>query len=208
MLVQTLVLAADADVDGDGQILGIEVWIAWLIVIAVIIGSLLVIYGAGRKIASFIKKNEDFYEDWYGESPRDGIKPRKGVLHRLGAIEDQIDENNVVYRRLEDKLDSVTVQVDSVNSRVEKELTANHGTSIKDKINKAFDVMNQIQFTQEQEILARRDWVIEYENDQNQRNQSLIDLFGVVAQMIHLTPAEQEELWQKATEEWAKKHPA
>jgi len=67
-----------------------------------------------RKFLNYIKKRNQFYDDWYGEQARPGVPARQGVMERLLNHEESL---SVLMVRTE-------------------ELCTNSGESIKDKVNR------------------------------------------------------------------------
>lgn len=47
----------------------------------------------GRPMRKLLQQNNEFREDWYGESARPGIDPRPGVMERLKGIEGELRPN-------------------------------------------------------------------------------------------------------------------
>lgn len=47
----------------------------------------------GRPLRKLVRANDEFREDWYGQSARPGRDPQPGVMERLGGIERELRTN-------------------------------------------------------------------------------------------------------------------
>ena len=98
-----------------------------LTTIVAIIGAVTTASIFFRKVFKIIKRIVHFLDDYFGIEERPGFEKVPGVAERIKNI-----EQNLGY---------MCVRLDTV----EKELTPNHGTSIKDAINRIEKRLSQVE---------------------------------------------------------------
>lgn len=99
----------------------------WLMTIITIIGAATTVSIFARKVFKVVKRIVHFLDDYFGIDERPGFDKIPGVAERIKNIEE-----NLGYMCL--RLDIV-----------EQELTPNHGSSIKDAINRIDKRLSQVE---------------------------------------------------------------
>jgi hypothetical protein len=88
----------------------------WLMTIITIIGATTTVSIFARKLFKIAKRVIHFLDDYFGTEERPGFDKVPGVAERI--------------KNIEENLGYLCIRIDNV----EKEVTPNHGTSIKDQI--------------------------------------------------------------------------
>lgn len=155
-----------------------------LIGIAAIITALGVIYLLVKGVNRFVRRSNQFFDDWYGTDGDSVHPPVPGVLKRMSVLEDAVIANHEVNERLESKLDFAV-----------SELKTNGGSTVKDAI-------NAIALQQEEEVKERKAWAEKYEQDQTRTRAEWVQVFYIVRRMIGMEPVEQLALWDNLTSDY------
>ena len=79
----------------------------------------------GMKIAKGLKRVVHFLDDFNGEEARPGIPERLGMSARISQLEDCVSSSRKELEQLNKKV-----------TFIEKELHPNHGTSMRDKVDR------------------------------------------------------------------------
>jgi hypothetical protein len=181
------------DLNGNDTQEGIETVLAVLVVISVVISAIFVIIKGIRAVNGIVAVFVNFFHDWNGTParPDDGVEAIHGVLGRLS-------ESEAARARIE-------ATVDSISARVEHELTADHGTSMK-------DVVVQAQVASEQALNAvfilkkqHQEWQDQYRADQDMNRSEWVVVLEGVSRMIPMDPSEQGPFWEKIVTGYATK---
>jgi hypothetical protein len=77
------------------------------------------------KIAKGLKRVVHFLDDFNGEEARPGIPERLGMSARISQLEDCVSSSRIELEQLNKKV-----------TFIEKELHPNHGTSMRDKVDR------------------------------------------------------------------------
>lgn len=122
------------DLNGDGTLAGIELFISYLlgasaVVIAVRVIGTKFLMPMFKNTRSMIRRTNMFLDDWYGD------ERTPGVMARIGSLE---------------------VELEKVRNQVFNELNRNGGSSTKDAAFEALRTVKEVQLQQEQEIQERK----------------------------------------------------
>jgi hypothetical protein len=148
-----------------------------IIGIAAAITAVGVVILALRGMNKFMKRTNQFYDDWYGTEGDSVHPPVPGILNRMSNFEKSLDDSDVVRKRIEAKVDFAV-----------HELTNNQGSSLKDSV----DI---IQLQQQEEVEERKAWAEQYIRDQHHNRLEWLHVFDAVRTMITLPPEEQMTVW-------------
>lgn len=177
------------DINGDGVSAGGEVLIADLLILAAVIGALIAIFRAARSVSKLAGRLNQFFDDWYGEEPREGRDARPGVLVRLQELETWREEDRQTLRQ-------ISTDMALVKAKVSDDLA--DMTSTKDAAEEALKVAKEIKhdndtfrarYDQDQ-ALARMEWEV---------------IFATVREMIGKDPEQQLLLWDEISRAYKSK---
>ncbi len=96
-----------------------------LIMTGAILAAVTGIIVFSMKIAKGLKRIVHFLDDFNGEEARPGIPERLGMSARISQLEDCVSSSRVELEQLNKKV-----------TFIEKELHPNHGTSMRDKVDR------------------------------------------------------------------------
>ena len=179
---------ADAiiDLNGDGKLEGIEVFLTDIILASLLVGAMIALFRALRGINKLLKRINNFFDDWYGTS-EPGEAQQPGVLARLVSLEDTRRENLGMLKEIADTL---TV----LKEQIQKEL--DQGTSSRVAAEEAMCIAKEIQAAQEEAARVEARWFAKYLHDQNEMRREWASILEVVNKMIGKPPEDQLALWQ------------
>lgn len=173
------------DLNGDGNLQGVEVFLTDVVFIAAVVGALFVIFRLLRGVNRFAKKANNFFDDWYGSAdPGEGIKP--GVLSRLHSLEGTRQENLAMLKDISESLRTLKEQIQA---------ELDQGSTTRAAAEEAMRIAKQIQQAQEEAARSEARWYAKYLHDQNKMRREWTSILEVVHKMIGKTPEEQLELW-------------
>lgn len=96
-----------------------------IITVAAILTAVTVVSVFSGKIIKFFKKMVHFFDDFLGEEERPGVPARPGFSERMKKIEGCVG-------RVDDRLNDIESKI----HWIELELKPNHGSSLRDAINR------------------------------------------------------------------------
>jgi hypothetical protein len=73
------------------------------------LGILSALFIAARRLAGGIRRVSHFFDDWFGEEDRPGVKGRAGVMDRIASIEHELRPNS--GQSLRDRVDLIEKHV-------------------------------------------------------------------------------------------------
>lgn len=186
-------LVADIiDLNGDGISNGAETLVADLIVLGTLIGAIFAIVKGAKRLKITSDKMDAFFDDWYGESPREGIEPRPGVLSRLKALESTRQQDTSTLNSIEETVNQIQIQVNH-------ELNRNGGGSTKDAAHESLRLIQDIKAAQERYAEEQALFRSEYLRTQEVTREEWEAVFDTVRDMIGKPVEEQVTLWTRAS---------
>jgi hypothetical protein len=72
----------------------LDVLVVWCGVTVAVAGGLAALARFTRGARRFIRRSEQFWEDWQGTEERPGVPARPGVMERLDRIEHELHPNS------------------------------------------------------------------------------------------------------------------
>lgn len=181
-----------------------------IIGIAAVVTAITAITFAGLAGNRFLKKANRFFDDWYGSAEHDGHPAVPGVLSRLNDLEDARIQTTRVLDTQTQLLNQMSETVGQIKILMDIELGRHGGASTKDVAYEALRIAREIQedqramqLQQENEIIARREWREEYEQDKETTRMEWVAVFKAIRRMIGMEPKDQVDLWDAVTGSYA-----
>jgi len=205
----------DFDFNGNGTLDTFESILVNTVAISVFIGACLGIFAAGIKIVRFFRKASQVYDHWNGVPAHDGqprqpgmVETQNYLVQTVGELNQKLDDQALATKKtIEEqaeatrasleagskRFDTQDLLLEEVRAQVVTELNRNGGSSTKDAAHNALRVVGEMQASQEA-------FYAQYKIDQAASRAEWVGLFGIIRQMISLSPEEQLQLWDNATQ--------
>ena len=175
--------------------------------IAAIVVAIGVILALARGVNRFFKKANQVLDDWNGTPAENGHEEQPGVIQHFKNLDRELGETKQsLGKHIDDeneRLVAMGAEVSGIKAKVDHELGRNSGSTTKDAAHEALRVVKEVQVQQEAEIIARRQDRDEYRADQLAHDARLMTFFALIRRMITLSPPEQIDLWDDATQAFA-----
>lgn len=150
------------------------------------------------------RKFNRFLDDWTGQGGDAGHTPVPGVMARLLDVEKARDDTATVLADQNTLLSQMVTDIAAIKSLMSAELGRSPGgTSTKDVAHEALRISQEMQAQQDEEIVARREWREEYEQDKETTRQEWVAVFSAIRRMFGMDPAEQAQFWDTVTATYA-----
>lgn len=177
---------ASIDLNGDGVLEGVEVFLTDIIFVSILVGAILGLLKAFKGFNKFIKRINNFFDDWYGVK-EPGQDEQPGVLARLHSLEGTRLENLSLLKEISD---SLTLLKEQIKAELDQ------GTTTRAAAEEAMRIAKEIQVAQEEAYRSEARWYAKYLHDQNEMRREWASILEVVNKMIGKPPEDQLALWQ------------
>ena len=229
MVLTLTALFADGfyDLNDNGQLDGVEVFIVYVLATAAVLVALAVIWrmtrGAGRKVSTIYRKADRAFDLWLGTpaNPDTGAPAIPGIPERMKSTEDIVLEIQTMHRsnseRIE-KMDGMLTEmrqyIDSdrdrrerfikmeemltdLKTKVDHELGHNGGSSTKDNAVETRRLVTQIKQALEESRVSLLEMQAQQEAEKRRTRRDWLRFVDIVGRIIQAPPEEQARVWEE-----------